>query len=287
MSAPFPAVASDLTRRQALQAGGGAAAAAIVFLHPWASAVARAADGSDVPKHLLRSSWRDLRDRELHAGGIRLRFESVSDLPAASNVSSLVDSEDAFLLTFSGPKSLITFGEPLQVRHAELGTFDIAVGAGGEDGRYYAVVNRVLSNRESRRTPPRPGRPSPVSDLPVDEGHDTRTGAPEAGASGASGRAKPKRRNKVIRTVETRRTKHGAKCVVELSSAGDIDSLSAWLKHDDRIVASASRRVQGKRIAFNLKGAKKRMRKGVYELTVIAVGDDGEQYARNVRVRLK
>jgi hypothetical protein len=274
----------DVTRRQALQAGGTAAAAAIVFLHPWASAVARAADGSDVPKHLLRSSWRDLRDPELRAGAIRLRFESVSDLPTAPNVPALVDSEDAFLLTFSGPKSLVTFGEPLQVRHAELGTFDIAVGAAREDGRYYAVVNRVLSNRESRRTPPQPGRPSPVAELPVDEGHDTRTGAPE---TAAPGRAKPKRRNKVIRTVDTKRTKHGAKCVVELASARDIESLTAWLKHDGRIVASANRRVQGKRVAFNLKGAKKRMRNGVYELTVIAVGDDGEQYARNVRVRLK
>ena len=259
MASPSPAGAFDLTRRQALQAGGTAAAAAIVFLHPWASAVASAADGSDVPKHLLRSSWRDLRDPELRAGNIVLRFESVEDLPAAPNVASLVDSEDAFMLTFSGPKSIDTQGAPLTIRHAELGTFDIAVGTGG-DGHYNAVVNRVLSNRESRRTPPRPGRPSPVSDLPVDQGHDTRTGAPEGTASAPAGRAKPKRRNKVIRTVEARRTKHGAKCVVELASAGDIDSLSAWLKHDDRIVASASRRVQGKRVAFNLKGAKQRFR---------------------------
>ena len=283
MTPPSPAGAFDVTRRQALQAGGTAAAAAIVFLHPWASAVARAADGSDVPKHLLRSSWRDLRDPELRAGNIVLRFESVEDLPAAPNVVSLVDSEDAFMLTFSGPKEIDTQGAPLTIRHAELGTFDIAVGRGG-DGRYNAVVNRVLSNRESRRTPPRPASPSPVRDLPVDEGYDTRTGAAE---EVPAGRAKPRRRNKVIRTVETKRTKHGAKCVVELASADDIDSLTAWLKHDERIVASASRRVQGKRVAFNLKGPKKRFRKGVYELSVIAVGDDGEQHARNVRVRLK
>src|SRR5215207_3183723 len=104
-----PAGASDLTRRQALQAGGTAAAAAIVFLHPWTSAVARAADGSDsVPKHLLRSSWRDLSNPELRAGSVTLRFEGVSDLPAAPNVASLVDSEDAFLLTFSGAASTVT-----------------------------------------------------------------------------------------------------------------------------------------------------------------------------------
>jgi hypothetical protein len=45
--------------------------------------------------------------------------------------------------------------------------------------------------------------------------------------------------------------------------------------------------VRGKRVAVNLKGAKKRFRKGVYELTVIALGDDGDQHARNVRVRLR
>ena len=287
MTAPSPAGASDLTRRQALQAGGTAAAAAIVFLHPWTSAVARAADGSErVPKHLLRSSWRDLSNPELRAGNVLLRFETVSDLPAAPNVPSLVDSEDAFLLTFSGPKTVGPLSGPLQVRHAELGTFDIAIGPGG-DGTYTAVVNRVLSNKESRRTPPRPSRPAPVVDLPVDEGHDTRTGAPEAAASAAPHRARPKRRNTVIRRVQTKRTKHGAKCVVELAHSKELDELSAWLKHDGRIVASATRRIRGKRVAFNLKGRKKRFRKGVYELTVIALGDDGDQHARNVRVRFR
>jgi hypothetical protein len=249
--------------------------------------VAHAADGSDVPKHLLRSSWRDLSNPELRAGSVTLRFEAVSDLPAAPNVASLVDSEDAFLLTFSGPKTIVTFGEPLNVRHAELGSFDIAVGPGGNDGTYYAVVNRVLSNKESRRTPPRPSRPAPVAELPVDEGHDTRTGAPESAAAGASAGHRVKRRNKVIRRVETKRTKHGAKCVVELAGAGDLDSLSVWLKQDNRIVASASRRVHGKRVAVNLRGKKKRLRQGVYELTVIALGDDGDQHARNVRVRFR
>src|SRR3954451_14258776 len=128
MTAPSPAGASDLTRRQALQAGGTAAAAAIVFLHPWASAVARAADGSDVPKHLLRSAWRDLSDPTLRGGSVTLRFESVADLPAAPNVPSLVDSEDAFLLTLSGPKTIDTGGLPLRVSNWELGSFDIAVG---------------------------------------------------------------------------------------------------------------------------------------------------------------
>jgi hypothetical protein len=226
-----------------------------------------------------------LSDRNLRAGNLTLRLESVSDLPSAPSVPSLVDSEDAFALTFSGPGSVGPLDGPLHVRHAELGEFDIAVGPGG-DGRYTAIVNRVLSNRESRRTPPRPASSSGVSQLPVDEGHDTRTGAPESVEPGSK-RARPKRRNKVIRKVETKRAKHGAKCVVELAGSADITEVSAWLRRDDRIVATASRRAHGKRVAFNLKGAKKRLRKGLYELDVIAFGEDGEQYARKVRVRLR
>jgi len=210
------------------------------------------------------------------------RLKGLERPPAAPNVASLVDSEDAFVLTFSGPESVAPPGVPLQVRHDELGTFDIAVGQGGE-GTYQAVVNRVLSDRESRRTPPRPSRPLAGKMVPNDEGHDTDTGAPEAGDGGA----KPKRRNDVIRSVEAKRTKHGAKCVIELSRSGDLSKVMAWLERDDRIVATASRRVYGKRAAFNLKGAKKRLRKGVYELTVIALDDDGEQHGRNVRVRFR
>jgi hypothetical protein len=256
---------SDLTRRQALQAGGTAAAAAIVFLHPWTGAVARAGDGTEsVPRHLLRSSWRGLSDRELHAGDFTLRLESVSDLPAASEVAYLADSEDAFLLTFSGPKSVGAQDVPLRVKHAELGTFDIAIGPGGEHGRYYAVVNRVLDNRKSRVAPPRAARRAPSGEPPVVQSHDD-----------------------AIRSVQAKRAKHGAKCVVELASADDITDVMAWLERDDSVVAAASRRVQRNRVAINLKGSKKRLRKGVYQLTVIALDADGEQHARHMRVRFR
>ena len=238
-----------------------------------------------VPKHLLRSSWRDLSDPELRAGIATFRLESVSDLPAAPNVASLVDSEDAFLLTFSGPKAIASPGVPMHVRHAELGSFDIAVGPGG-DGHYHAVVNRGAQQpgEPADAAAARPAFPDRAAAGRRGPRHTHR----RAGVSG-SGRRLPSARcrNKVIRKVEAKRAKHGAKCVVELDSPADIDELTAWLKRDDRIVATASRRVRGKRVAFNLKGGKKRFRNGVYELSVIALGEDGEQHARNVRVRLK
>jgi hypothetical protein len=283
MTAPPPAGASDLTRRQALQAGGATAAAAFAFLHPWATAVARAADGSsDVPKHLLRSSYVDLSNKEFATGAGVLRLEGVSDLPAAAQVASFVDSEDAFALVFSGPSTAAA--GPVTLRHSDLGTFDMYVGPRGDDGRYGVVVNRVLSNKESRRTPPKPAKPSPAPVVPPDQGLDTRTGAPAAPAA-ASG-PKPKRRNKVIRSVETKRTKRGAKVVVELDPSADIRELTGWLKRDERVVATNSLKVRRKRAAFNLKPGRK-LRNGVYQLTLIAVDADGDQHARNVRVRLR
>jgi hypothetical protein len=148
------------------------------------------------------------------------------------------------------------------------------------------VVNRVLSNRESRRTPPRPAKPAPPPPpLPPDEGLDTRTGAPASAAASHSG-PKPRRVNKTIRSVETKRTKHGAKVVVELSPKAGVTELTGWLKREEKIVVSASRKVHGKRVAFNLKPGK-RLRKGVYELQVLATAPDGEQYSRQVRVRLR
>jgi hypothetical protein len=285
MSAPSPAGASDLTRRQALQAGGTTAAAAFVFLHPWATAVARAADGSgDAPKHLLRSSYVDLANKDFATDAGVLRLEGVRDLPAAAQVPSFVDSEDAFALAFSGPATVES--GPVALRHSELGSFDLYLGDRSPDGHYDVVVNRVLSNRESRRTPPKPSKPAdPAPAPPPDEGLDTRTGAPAAAAAAPAG-PKPKRRNKTIRSVETKRTKHGAKVVVELTTKTGVTELTGWLTRDEKILATASRKVHGKRVAFNLKPGK-RLRKGVYELQLIAQGRDGEQYSRRVRVRLK
>ena len=284
MTAPSPAGASDLTRRQALQAGGTTAAAAFVFLHPWATAVARAADGSgDVPKHLLRSSYVDLANKDFATDAGVMRLEGVGDLPAAAGVPSFVDSQDAFGLILSGPATPST--GPVAMRHSELGSFEMYLGSRDPDGRYQVVVNRVLSNRESRRTPPRPAKPAdPAPAPPVDEGLNTRTGAPAS--SDAARGPKPKRRNKTIRSVEAKRTKHGAKVVVELAPNAGVSEVTGWLKREEKIVAGASRKVHGKRVAFNLKPGK-RLRKGVYELQVLAVGADGEQFSRLVRVRLR
>lgn len=281
MTAPSPAGASDLTRRQALKAGGATAAAAYVFLNPWvASAFGADASGS-VPKHLLRSSYADLANAKFATDQGVMSFEGVFDLPAAAQVPSFVDSEDAFALVFSGPETSEVF--PVAMRHSELGAFDMFLGPRSDEGRYTVVVNRVLSNRESRRTPPRPQKPSDPPAPPADEGLDTRTGSSDDDAKGAR---RVRRRNKVIRSVETKRTKRGAKVIVQVDRSANLRELTGWLGRDQVVVATATRRVQGKRVAMNLKPGK-RLRKGIYHLTLIAHDRDGEQYSRRVRVRLR
>jgi hypothetical protein len=251
---------STLTRRQALQAGSVTAAAAFLLLHPWVSSAAAAAERSgDLPGYLLRSSYRDLVGTDFAVAGTTLRLESVDDLSAASNVASLRDSEDAFSLVFSGPGvgSLPNGIERLD--HPDLGTFDLYVGHVGAPGqnRVEVVVNRVLSNKESRRTPPRPQTSSAAERRPTQP-------AP------AEGHRKPP-----IRHVKTTRTKRGLNCSVEFAS-GDVRSLTAWLQRGDRFVATAERTVRGHRLRFNVKSPR-RLRKGSYVLILIAIDAAGEQ----------
>lgn len=256
----------DLTRRRALQAGGGAAAAAFFLLHPWASAAAAAAEGSNgVPGHLLRSSYMGLDNPEFAVGGSTLRLEAVGDLASAPTVRSLRDTEDAFSLVFSGP-GVTSLSEGTQrIRHSALGEFDLCVGRVGPPGpdqRIEVVVNRVLSNTESRRTAPKPSKRSSGSD-----------------ASGVDADGKimdpGKRRKPPIRQVKSHRTKRGLKCAVELAP-DDVAEMTAWLWRGDKVVAATTRKVRGHRVAFTVKPAR-RLRKGSYELDLMATLADGEQ----------
>src|SRR4051812_2363008 len=91
-----------LTRRGLLQAGGLAGAAAFVGGRPWSpeSAAAAAAADDGTPAHLLRSSYVSIKDPSFVVGNAtQLQLVAVSDLPAASVVSELAGSEDAFALT--------------------------------------------------------------------------------------------------------------------------------------------------------------------------------------------
>jgi hypothetical protein len=262
-----------LTRRGALQAGAAGAAGAYFFLHPWAAHAAAAAQGSaDVPAYLLRSSYLGLDNPVFAAATTTLRLEEVADLPAARSVASLRDAEDAFALYFSGPGVGSLAPGTYQVRHSVLGAFDLYLGQVGratKDQRLEVVVNRVLSNKESRRTPPKPaparaGAAAPAAALPAQEQKRSLPHDP-------------------IRRVQVKRTKRGARCVVAFAGSADVRSVTAWLRRGDKILAATSRNVYAGRVEFTLKTAK-RPRKGTYDIDVMAVDSSGEQSYQRKRL---
>ena len=272
MTSILPTGAPDVTRRQALQAGAGGAAAAFLMMYlPTAAGASPAGQ-----RHLLRSAWRDLSAPHLRSGASLLRLESVGDLSAAPAVRSLRDSEDAFSLVLSGPPGMANGNAPLRVRHDELGTFDLFVSPVA-DNRYEAVVNRVLSNSESRRTPPRRAAPAPApapATTAVAPSRPARSGEPV--------------RKRVIRRVRVTRGKKGAKVVVDLQAGAGVDELSVWLKRHGKVVAAASKGIRpGRKRATVYLKPRKRLRKGRYEVDVMALGRDGEQSHRRAKARLR
>jgi len=271
MTPSHPTGASELTRRQVLQAGGAGATAAFLLLH--LPATAGAARGAN--NHLLRSTWRDLETTNLRSGSSVLRLESVGDMSAAPNVASLRNSEDAFSLVFSGPRGLGHSAKPLRVTNGELGTFDLFVSP-LDDGKYEAVVNRVLSNRESRRTPPRRKRST---------GKAGQDGSPDSSRPSADTEPLTER---AIRKVRIGRKGSAAKVVIDLAPSAGVNEVAVWLKRDGKVIAAGTKKVRKKRRAtLMLKKRRGRIRKGLYEVDVMALERDGEQTHRRVRKRLR
>ena len=110
-------------------------------LRPWAAAPAVAA-----APHLVRSSWAGLVRQSFAAGSVELRLQSVTDVAGAARDRSLRGSQDAFVLTFSGPVT-----EPLEsgthtLSHPALGTFELFISPVKRptDRRYEAGSDRSV-----------------------------------------------------------------------------------------------------------------------------------------------
>ena len=80
-------------------------------------------------------------------GSVELQLQSISDVAGAALDASLEGSEDAFVLTFSGP-----LAQPLEsgthtLSHPELGTFELFISPierPSTDCRYEAVIDRSV-----------------------------------------------------------------------------------------------------------------------------------------------
>jgi hypothetical protein len=129
-----------LTRRSFLRTGAAATAAMMLGMRPWVAAPA-AASG----RHLVRSSYAELTERSFAVGSVELQLHSITDVAGAALDASLAGSDDAFVLTFSGP-----IAQPLEsgtqtLCHPELGTFELFISPierPSADCQYEAVIDR-------------------------------------------------------------------------------------------------------------------------------------------------
>ncbi len=134
-----------LTRRTLIRNGAAAGMAAMLGTRPWSAAPAAASDG-----HLRRSSYSGLVGQSFSVGSGELRLLSVADVAGANSAKSLVGSEHAFVLTFSGPRSAPLDGGVHRFWHPRLGTFPLfmsPVGLPRDDRRYEAVIDRSVAAR--------------------------------------------------------------------------------------------------------------------------------------------
>ena len=122
----------------------------LIGMRPWAAAPAAAAPGS----HLIRSSYTGLSQTSFAVGSAELELQSISDVAGAALDASLAGSEDAFVLTFSGPVAQPLESGTQTVSHPELGTFELFVSPierPSGDCQYEAAIDRSVGARKSRR----------------------------------------------------------------------------------------------------------------------------------------
>lgn len=142
-----------LSRRTFLRNGAAATAAALLGAQPWSAAQAAAAGA-----HLRRSSYLGLVGQSFRAGSVELCLRSVADVAGAKQAKSLAGSDNAFVLTFSGPRNAPLAAGTYKLRHGRLGTFELfisPVGQPGADRRYEAVVDRSVA---APKSPPKRAR---------------------------------------------------------------------------------------------------------------------------------
>ncbi len=258
--------APTLTRRSFLRAGVATSAAALAGIRPWAPAPAAAAAG-----HLRRSSYEGLVGQGFTTGSVELRLLSVADLAGAAADKSLAGSEDAFALTFSGP-----LGAPLEAGthtfgHPGLGTFELFVApverpAG--DRRYEAVVDRSVG---APKSPPR--RAAAAAPYAA-----SATAAPAAALAAPRGA-------RLFRRVALRRTRRGARAVVDLRPGLDAARVHGRLMRRGKTVAVAGREVRGQRADLRFRAARD-LPAGRYTLFITLIDDAGLPATRRRRVTL-
>ena len=267
---------TGLTRRSLLCVGATASAAVALGVRPWTAA---AAGGTG---HLSRSAYTGLEGTtftvETGARPVMLKLESVSDVAGAASKRTLVGSDDAFALKFSGPMSAPLDSGIHTLHHPSLGSFELfssPVDAPEDDRHYEIVVDRSVGAPRAQDAPRAPEAPKVEVREPEPE--------PEAEAEP---KPEPKPEAALLRRASLKRAGRWARCEVVLARSVDAERVRGRLVRKGKVVASAARAVTDQRAVLRFESAEK-LAAGTYTLILAAFDADGKKTSQRVRLTLR
>lgn len=274
-SAPDEAASPELTRRRLVQIGAAGAATFLVGSRMGLEGVAHAAPNG---KGLRRSDYLGLTDPGFAAsvdGGSRaLELVGIEDLPVASQVPSLQNSNDAFSLLFRGDARGSFAQGTHELSHPQLGKVSLFVvpveRRTGNSQDYEAIVDRTvkIAGLEEGGSP-EAVNPGPRADRPV-------------GRAAAAAHVGPNLKRALLR-----RSNSGTRLLAEiqLGNAAGVTSVRATLLRRGKVVGVAS--AGSRRGSSLLRFATKAPRNAAsYQLALVTIDGEGRATSLRKAVRL-
>lgn len=256
-----------LTRRRLLQGGAGALAVAVIDLHSWVPAFASSINSA--PAYLQRSSYTPLLGQNFAANiegqAQTLKLLSISDVER----TGLVGANDAFVLELSG-----ALGKSIEqgihtLKHPTLGTFNLfltPVDQPRSAQNYAIVIDRSVAIGDTEV-------PAPATTT-VEDAQPNSLGPQN---SAHSLRPKPSAHHSVFHEIQVHRAGRDVAATITFAPHAHVESLHAWLLHDDRPLAAATHHVDGSHAHLRLHPAR-RPAAGGYEIKLIATATEGIKY---------
>lgn len=272
-----------LTRRRLVQAGTAAGAA--LYLGGLAST---ASASGDVPAFLTRSGYRGLTGSTFTATGpagipATLTLTDVADLARTRSEPAFAGREDAFALTFSGPRDAVLASGIHELSHPVLGRFSLFITPVGETGggqRYEVVVDRSVRLATASEQAP----------APLAHTNAAVATAPAAAAAPArSGRAgtQAHRPVKLVRSAGLARRAGILTCDVRVAPHHGLVSARATLLRDGVEYARAARLLRGKAgVRLNMRELRK-VPAGEYDLRVTVTDVRGRRTVTTRRATVR
>jgi len=261
-----------LSRRRLIALGGGATAA--LYLPGFASVAA----ASGVPAYLKRSSYAALVGSSFGSGAGTLTLTAVSDLVRADTDPSFVGRDDAFALSFAGPKDAVLESGIHSLSSGALGSFDVFITPVGEPGSsqsYEVVVDRSVRLATAEDLAP---EPLELSNGPAGA-HEVE---PVTGPTTTGHPAK----HPLVEFASIARRGRMLAVDVRVARGKGIVAVSVSLLRNGTVYGRASGRLHGRRAVRLTLRRLRRVRSGHYQLRVTTTDNRGRRTQRTLSVSL-